>query len=237
MKSFKEFLSESVDTKKLGKAISLVKKISKTLPSNCKNAVTSWSHGTLASGGNDLEDLSVLKTLEHEFKPVRDLLRTLFGSHMELYRGETDRSEENTKHSSGREIYSWTASPKIAAMHANHSKLFPEYSDADVKKALNQFITKGICQLGTYRFIKVKDDPKYFNLYKKREYITGYDVEDIETVLKDIQKDNKESNDELKKNQGKVYKKLIPIDDIVWIVDAINFKELEFIIKGGDRLK
>ena len=236
MKSFKEFLLESVDTKKLGKAISLVKKISKTLPSNCKNAVTSWSHGTLASSGNALEDPTVLKTLEHEFKPARELLKTLFGSHIELYRGETDRSEENTKHSSGREIYSWTASPKIAAMHANHSKLFPEYSDDDIKKALNQFNLKGVSKLGTYKVIKSKDG-KYFNLYQNKNYLTGYDIEDIEDVLSNIQKDNKESNDRLKKNQGKVYNKLIPIDDIVWIVDAMNFKELEFIVKGGDRLK
>lgn len=237
MKSFKHFLLEAVDTKELGQVISLVKKISKTLPSNSKNAVNSWSHGTLASGGNALEDPTVLKTLEHEFKPVKELLKTLFGSHIELYRGETDRSEENTKHSSGREIYSWTASPKIASLHANHSTSYPDYTDNELKNTLNQFKTKGVAKLGNYQFIKTKDDPKYFNLYYKRDYQTGYYTNEIEDVLKQLQKDNKTSNSELKKNQGKVYNKLIPIDDIVWIVDAMNFKELEFIVKGGDRLK
>jgi len=236
MKSFKDFLLEAVDNKKLGQIISLVKKINKTLPSDSKYAVNSWSQGTLSSGSNPLENSSTLKQLEKSFLPVKELMKTLLGSHIELYRGEVERSEENIKHSSGRQIYSWTASPKIASLHANLSAAYPEYTDDELKKTLSQFNLKGVAKLGNYQFIKTKDDPKYFNLYYKRDYQTGYYTSEIEDVLKELQKDNKTSNNELKKNQGRVYKKLIHVSDIIWIVDALNFKELEFIVKGGDRL-
>ena len=223
-------------TKKIGQVVSLVKKIKQHLPPNAQNAISTWSQGIQSSGNNPLENPKILAILESEFLPVRELLIKLFGTHIMLYRGEKPRSNDTELHSGGREIYSWTANPKIANIHANHSQLLPEFSDDAIKKTLNQYKNTGYAKLGDYSFISSKTDTDWFNLYYKKEYQTEYENDEIEDVLQDIKNDRKSQNTNIHSNQGNVYKKSISIDDIVWLMDAHNFTELEFIVKGGDHL-
>jgi hypothetical protein len=219
-------------TKKIGQVISLTNKISKDLPAGIEAALETWGYGVIGQN-NPLENQTVVSQLSQYFAPVRELLKQLFGSHITLYRGEIDRTSDV-----GREnklLYSWSADPGTAAEYARHYVKIDEFTDGDITRAIQQYNKTGYAKFAYYFLARLKEDPEYFNLYQNRELIGEFHNDEILDTLEEIQHTAKQHNLS-RKNNGTVYKKSISIDDIVWIGNAANYKELEFIVKG-DKIK
>jgi hypothetical protein len=107
--------------------------------------------------------------------------------------------------------------------------LYKEITDKEVNDAIKKYNKSGFISFNNYIYVKSKDDPKYFDIFRKqtKEHIT--DGENISKTLKDIQKTHIKNNKRILSN-GKVFEKMVPIDDIVWITNRLDSKE--YIVKG-----
>lgn len=177
--------------------------------------------------------LEIRKQLDAAFAPVKAALKSRFGNHIVLYRGQGEVGKDLPN----RSTLSWTSDPKIAAWFAGVDprlmKLEP-ITDAEIASFLKKYHDTGKASfLGkTYvRSDQPTNDPDlddfYYDIYDRTgDHIT--DGDDIESQLRKEQEYRQSLIDDRDDKFKKVIKAKIPIDDIIWITDRAG--QSEFIL-------
>jgi hypothetical protein len=99
-------------------------------------------------------------------------------------------------------------------------------TDAEIDKLVDQYNRTGYVKVDGVQYMRVKDNPKYYWIYRGREQITdGDDLRDELIGNRDWRQSRKDKRDK----GGQVIAKDIDIDKIVWITNELNDKE--FIVR------
>lgn len=209
----------------LGKIIAAVKKAKMSLPFDAEHVIDNWQRANWSTSklekaysGNGYEEMK--NAIDTAFYPVRQVLRTVYGDTVPLYRGEKIYDQSKREN---RILYSWTADASIAKQFSNTHVKYNELTDEQIKKAVDSYNKTGFTQIGNRRYLRDKEHPEYFLIYdKNRQVIT--DGDDLEEYLRNIQAQQRERNKEYS-NAGQVIQANVPIDDIIWITNDLNSKE------------
>jgi hypothetical protein len=217
-------------SKKLGVVMAAAKRAKALLSSKAEYAIEHWQHanwdsGMLEKAFSGRGDPNLKTDIDHAFAPVKAVLKAQFGKTIPLYRGQ--RIYPSDALSKGRMLFSWTATPKVAK-HFAHNRLMREISDEEIAACVAQYERTGYAKIGREKFVRIKDNLEYFNIFKGLELIT--DGDDLEGYLKDEQAARLEYNTR-HKAKGYVASIAMPIDDIVWITNDLAC--LEFICKNN----
>lgn len=198
-----------------------VLKAEKQLSPKAKQFSSDWNMNWNRGQGQFLQSPEAAE-LQAAFAPVRDKMRRVYGDTIPLYRGERGESDPSKL------LFSWTPERKIAEQFAANSSKFPkQITDAEIEEVLRNFNTRGFAQFRGEKYLRNKDDPRYFDTYNRRnELITGGD--NLEKSLLSDQVERQRYLDSLR-NRGKVYEKEVPIDQTFWIPTGYNLKEPEVI--------
>lgn len=183
-----------------------------------------WSTGPLEQAFRSNSPLA--QEINRAFEPVREVIRSTYGSTIQLYRGQRDYSEKEL--TPNRVLFSWTSDINVAKSFIDRHLPQRVYTDAEIKSAVAQFARTGFCKIGPYSYKLAKDDPEMYWMYRGHSNITGGDVSDLEADLMDNQASQIEYNQELSQT-GKLYTANVSVDDIVWVINDLDSKE--FIVK------
>lgn len=229
MISFIEHLNESLQ-------ISASKKAYKSLSWKAREAIDrwesmSWTDGPLerAVKAND----AVAQEIEQAFAPVRAAIP---GTHITLYRGIVHR-DDYTEWKKGF-LTSWTDDKRVAGHFAGHNgwggssgnwtprPLYPVRSEKEIQDLVDKYNRTGFAQVDHHKYIRSKDDPKYFNIYSRRyNHVTGSD--NFEAHVRSNNEDNKALNVDIqaKLSKGEILTRSIPKSQIIWLTNNLNSKE------------
>jgi hypothetical protein len=216
-----ELLNKNIS---LGKVIDAAMKAKATLSSNAEHVIDAWQKSSwdlsklqTAYSSNAYPELK--QEIDHAFAPVRNVLKSLYGNTIHLYRGETDYDRSTMQN---RTLYSWTATPQIAKKFTSGKK-FKEFSDQEIKNAVDQYNRTGYTKFNNQYYVRDKNNPEYYIIYDRhKQEIT--DGDDLEHELRDEQNERRERNAAYEKNNT-IYEADVPIDDIIWITNDVNCKE------------
>lgn len=225
-------LLESAETKKLGQLISLSKKAYKTLPYEAQQAIKSWEtsmwdEGELSNAFRNKNEL--LTTINKAFMPVKQKMHELFGDTILLHRGQRTLApkgeivNDTGDFNENKVLFSFSFDENVAKdfAHGNYQYHIP--SEAEIKKAVEQYNRTGYVKFGNKHYKRLKDSPEYFGVYNSnRNYITdGDDLENLLMSNRALQMEYKEENE----SQGSVKSIEVPIDKILWLTNNLNSKE------------
>jgi hypothetical protein len=191
--------------------------------------IMNWDEGNLsvAYEKND----PVAQEINQKFEAVREDMRKRYGDTITLYRGidETDRPVR-----SGRLLFSWTSSEQIARLFAGNegnpakNKINP-ITDEEIAAALARYEQTGFVSFRGMKYKINKRSPQYYDIYDRHnQYVT--DGDNLEREFRRKQDYYDEVIAKRNKVPGRVVKKEIPIDDVVWVLMGGNANE--YIVKG-----
>ena len=222
---FLEIISES-------KQIALAKKAYASLSYEARDAINSWESSNWIGGPLEkhiVTNDSIAQEIAQAFQPVRD---SIPGNSVKLYRGIRSREEEHNRHLKHRVLESWTSDRRVAEYFADlrtdqdgngDSKFYNIPSINDIRKAINQYKTKGYVKFANRYYMRNKEHPQYYNIYDRyKNFIT--DGDNIERELMDLYNDAKDYNKEINE-KGQVIERNINKNQIIWITNNLNSKE------------
>jgi hypothetical protein len=204
----------------------------KQLSSEAQEAIDSWESynwtgGTLEQSVKSNDNIA--QEIERVFAPIRENL----GKTIKLYRGMTGKMSD--EYVNKKFLESWTDSKKIAEGFAGlrgpngkgKQQLYNTFSDAEIKKAVDQYNKTGFVTFNNKKYTRYKEDPKYFNVWSmSNSHIT------VSDNLEDWLRSDNEMNIELntgKLNKIKILEETIKTKDIIWITN--NLGSREFIVR------
>lgn len=218
------------------RAIGLSKKAYNSLSHEAKYAIDAWESAMWHTGrlvqsykAND----EIIQEINRAFEPVRAALP----EKVKLYRGLQHDPEGINDHIGWKEVplQSWTEDRRVAEYFAgmrsdqagenrwNH----PVLSDDQIENIVRKYELTGAAKAFGHTFIRNKEYPQYYDIYRGREYIT--DGDNLRQHLEDENQYRKDLMDK-RANAGQVIERDIPRDDIIWITNNLNSKE--YIVKS-----
>lgn len=202
----------------------------KSLSLSAKHAIDQWQASNWDSGALDAAyriNNPLADEITHAFAPVARVIADKYGSTITLYRGQ--REFEVNELNNNRVLFSWTADPAVAKHFAhNTAVMYPEITPDEITKALHKFQTRGFVQIADRVFMRSKDDPEYYIIYRNHAYVTDGLVDNLASDLKNIAQDRVNDNAKISA-RGRVVTAKVPISLIVWVANDLNSKE--FIVK------
>jgi hypothetical protein len=223
MLSFYGYLTEAQE-------INLSKKAFNTLSHTARDMIESWEASNWVDGPLERAfkaNNEVAQEILEAFKPVREYLQKKHGSSIKLYRG---MYRANVNYSEQRILTSWTSDKRVAEHFAGlrradkkwTSTLQEPITDADIKKAVDQYNKTGFVSFRGKKY-KRTSDPQYYDIYdKSRQQIT--DGDNLERDLKSDQDWINQIN-KSKLDKAVVIEKNISISKIIWLTNNLNSKE------------
>lgn len=217
------------------KDYALAKKIFDTLSSNAQRYIESWEWANWDRG-----DLSIsfeagdpiAQEIYQKFEPVREAMRRRYGDTITLYRGIIDDPDRPLR--SDRLLFSWTSREDMAEifagkdMRAKKVDLTP-VTDREINAALDRYERTGFTTFRNKKYKINKQHPEYYDMYDRHNnYIT--DGDNLRREFEYIQSYIDEMRDKMLNYKGRVAKKEIPIDDIIWVL--MGGGSNEYIVRG-----
>lgn len=215
------------------KEYNMARKAFKSLSFEASSAITSWEYSNWDSGklSHHFEQQdNVAQEIISVFAPIRDMMKKQYGDTITLYRGVIP--EPNRPIRADRILFSWSINPDIADIFAGKRparQKFEIVSDAEITNAVAQYERTGFVSFHGIKYIRNKEYPEYYNMYNHHnQYIT--DGDNLERDFNRTRDDRIQSNHNTDEVPGKIFKKQIPIDDIVWILNSQGSQE--YIVNG-----
>lgn len=207
-----------------GRVVAAAIRARASLSPQAAEAVTSWqSHnwntGTLEKAFSGQGRSDIRREIEAAFEPVRAVLRARHGDAVPLYRGQ--RTLRPGERDQGRTLFSWTSDPQVAR-EFGVGRPVREITDGEIAAAVASYRRTGFAKLGREKFLRSRDNPKFYWIYQDRELVT--DGDDLEQHLRQKQEDQRDYNARLRA-RGKVHSQDIPLGDIVWVTNELRCKE------------
>lgn len=219
--SFKQFLTERQE-------INLSIKAFKSLSHYARSAIeewetANWDTGPLAKAVKDRN--AIFDEIVAAFEPIRENLKKRHGERILLYRGMI----KNPGYNKHKLLESWTTDLKVAEHFAGlrtavewRSVLYDVPTDADITRAVAQYRTKGYVKFRGKTYIRNKEYPEYYNIYRGKEFIT--DGDDLLAALKDDQEWLISRNRKVT-DKAIILKEDVAVDRILWVTNNLNSKE------------
>lgn len=220
----------------------LAKSIDANLKGEVAKALDTWvggPHNSLETGfgggvwhPNNLK--AVLKNpelnaeLEASIKPFKDDLRAKHGDTVTLYRYH-GKIPEGAK--PDRELLSFTSDPSVTDKMAQIQPPKKSFTDADIKAKEKEFSEKGEVKVGRYTLKKNEYDSLDIDDPSVGGFLT--DTPSVSEWMKELNGYAKAHNEAQADKSKLIYKKEIPIDDIVYATD--RFGQKEFIVKNKNK--
>lgn len=251
MESFKSYLMERSG---MGE-VRLAANIYKNADSEIKHLLGTWETanwvgGRLEQAFNSNDD--VAKAIMRASQPIRDAIHKREGKTITLYRG-MENARMNAERHGNRPLYSWTSRPNMASLFAGNSQQvrgkivrnssrkvdnpFEGITPADAKRAQQQMQTRGKAIVGPFRLSVSPFNPDYCDIkIRKSGRIKEYADERIDGLAAWFERQKEyieqEQRDMNKRygDEGIVVKQEIPVDDIVWVLNAGG--SMEYIVRG-----
>lgn len=248
--------------------VNLAQRLKKQLSGDARHAIDAWEMSNWVDG--DLSTAyskqnQIYQEIESAAEQLRSVIRSRKGDTVTLYRGIQQSGDDPSRHAN-RAIYSWTTRPKIAAVFAGLGRIDSEkkiklnkdratanqfilsLTDAQAKAIQDTVIKDGKAKWKNLYFVPSPYNNDYTDILKKRNGLPPGRIADIEhnniaRWLIRYRNDEKKFDQEVKsqdKDSGIVFKKEIPVDDIVWVLNAMG--SMEYIVKGhsginGERIE
>lgn len=238
--------------------VNLARRLKTQLSSKAQNAIESWEavnwvDGDLSTAYSKRDD--VYQEIEQAAETIRQTIRDREGDSVTLYRGLKDLEADDADRHTGRKLYSWTTRAKIAAVFAglgtidadNKVKLARDretskqfllsLSDSEAKQIQDTVIQKGRAKWKNLYFKPSSDSNDYTDILLKKQngrffFVADEKPTDVAQWLIRAREDEKQFDQEVKsqgKDTGYVVQKTIPVDDIVWVLNAAG--SMEYIVK------
>ena len=197
------------------------------------HALKSWEWAQWDSGelSNHFEtNNAVAQEIITAFEPIKAMMRRQYGETVMLYRGvipEPDRPIRDD-----RILFSWTINPKIAGVFAGQHPTAKKHdipSVEDITKAVAQYERTGFTTMFNIKYMRNKKQPEYYDMYNRH----NHHITDGDNLTRDLtrsRQDRIDSNADLDNIPGKIFKKQIPIDDIIWVLNGGGAEE--YIVRG-----
>lgn len=119
--------------------------------------------------------------------------------------------------------------PTVHKQFKGLSKLFKVHTDKQIDDAVAFYDKNGWVKFGGYSYIRSKSNPRYYNIYRGKEFQTDGDHGKLGDALRYEQSQSIELN-QPKLHNAKILSQQIDIDRIVWITNRLNCRE--FIVKN-----
>lgn len=237
--------------------VNLAQRLKKQLSSDARHAIGAWEMSNWVDG--DLSTAyskqnQIYQEIERAAEQLRSVIRSREGDTVTLYRGIQQSGNDPSRHAN-RVIYSWTTRPKIAAAFAGLGSIDSEkkiklnkdratanqfilsLTDAQAKAIQDTVIKNGKAKWKNLYFIPSPYNKDYTDILKKRNgrfsHMSDEKHHDIARWLIRTREEEKEFDQEVRsrgKDSGIVVKKEIPVDDIVWVLNAMG--SMEYIVRG-----
>lgn len=251
------FLEFTQLTEQGAKEVNLARRLKDQLSPEARSAIDAWeSHnwvtGDLSTAYSQQND--IYQEIERAVEPIRDAIRAREGDTITLYRGiESDRLEPD-RHAD-RAIYSWTSRPEMAAVFSglatmgreNRVKLNKDkqtsnefilsMSDAEAKSIQDTVMKNGKAKWKNLFFKTSSYNNDYTDILKKvngrfREMGDELTANLARWLIKTREEERQFSADVKAQGQdtGYVVRETVPVDDIVWVLNASG--TMEYIVKG-----
>ena len=215
---FLDITEATEESKRMGHVFNAAKKAFESLPPEIQDDLERWQSMNWIGGPLE-QSLKArdekAQTLLRAFEPVRQILKQTVGNYITLHRGEDLEGNEREKF-----LWSWTLDPRVAKQFARDPEM-SVYGHYELESLINQYKRTGFVKAFGHTYVRDKKDPRYANVWKGREHITG--IGDVEEALRQENQDRMDWNRETK--SGRVRTEEIPVDNIVWITNQYNLKE------------
>lgn len=242
--------------------VNLAQRLKKQLSSDARRAIDAWEmsnwvNGDLSTAYNQKDQ--IYQEIERAAETIRQVIKSREGDAITLYRGIQQSGDDSGRHAN-RPIYSWTTRPKIAAVFAGLGTMGSEkkvklnrdlrttnefllsLTDAEAKQIQDTVIKNGKAKWKNLYFIPSPHHDEYTDILRKINgrfsHMADEKHNDIARWLITTREEEKQFAQEVKdrgKDTGIVVKKQIPVDDIVWVLNAMG--SMEYIVKGHSGLK
>jgi len=248
-------------TEDKAREVNLAQRLKKQLSSASRNAIDTWEmmnwvNGDLSTAYS--EKNSVYQEIEQAAEILRKVIRSREGKTVTLYRG-LHQSDDADRHAN-RALYSWTTRAKIAALFAGLARMGPEnqiqlnrdrktanqfllsLTDEEANQIQDTVIRNGKAKWKNLYFIPSPYNSEYTDILRKINgrfsHMSDERHSDIAQWLIQTREEEKQFNQEVKsqgKDTGYVVQKNIPVDDIVWVLNAAG--SMEYIVKSHSGLE
>lgn len=237
--------------------VNLAQRLKKQLSSDARHAIDAWEMSNWVNG--DLSTAyskqnQIYQEIERAAEQLRKVIKSREGDTITLYRGIQQSGDDASRHAN-RALYSWTTRPKIAAIFAGLATMGSEskiklnkdrktanqfilsLTDAQAKAIQDTVIQNGKAKWKNLYFIPSPHHDDYTDILRKRNgrfsHMADEKHNDIARWLIQTREEEKEFDQEVRsqgKDSGIVTKKEIPVDDIVWVLNAMG--SMEYIVRG-----
>ena len=248
-------------TEAAAREVNLAQRLKKQLSDNAQRAINSWEMANWVDG--DLSTAyskkdQIYQEIERAAETIRKVIRDREGDSVTLYRGLHDNKGDSDRHAD-RSLHSWTTRPKIAAVFAglgtmgsqNRIKLNRDrqtsnqfllsLTDAEAKQIQDTVMRNGKARWKNLYFIPSPHHSEYTDILRKINgrfsHMADEKHNDIAQWLIRTREEEKQFDQEVKnrgKDDGHVVEETIPVDDIVWVLNAAG--SMEYIVKGHSGL-
>jgi len=214
---------KNINDIKFGRVFAAAKQAEKNLSLEAKDFISQWQMsgwptGPLQRAFNGLGDKNIADEILSVFVSVRNTLRREFGDTVRLYRGQRPFAPDELD--PNRTLFSWSSDPKEARLFVGRP--VKVLTDEEIDKAVKQYERSGFVKVGRHSYIRNKENPKYYDIFARKEYIT--DGDNLFRSLKDDQKDQISYNEEISK-RGSVVSEEVPVERIIWVPGNLISKE------------
>lgn len=249
-------------TEQGAREVNLARRLKDQLSPEARSAIDTWeSHnwvtGDLSTAYSQQND--VYREIERAAEPIRGALRAREGDTITLYRGiESDRVDPS-RHAD-RAIYSWTSRPEMAAVFSGLATIGREnrvrlnkdretsnefmlsMTDAEAKAIQDAVIKNGKAKWKNLFFKTSPYNDQYTDILKKvngrfKEMADELTTNLARWLIRTREEERQFSADVKAQGQdtGYVVREIVPVDDIVWVLNAAG--SMEYIVKGRSGLE
>lgn len=237
--------------------VNLAQRLEKKLSEPARRAIRNWEtvnwvDGDLSTAYSKQD--SVYQEIERAAEHVRSVIAKREGRTIPLYRGIKQPSHDSESHAN-RPVYSWTARPKVAAVFAGLGQMGPEnqivlnrdrntsmdfvldLTDAQARQIQDTVLRNGRARWKQLFFKTSSLNSEFTDILRKvngrfRE-IADEKTDNLANWLIKTRQEEKQFNTDVKsqgKQTGRVVKKQIPVEDIVWVLNTAG--SMEYIVKN-----
>lgn len=251
------FLEFTQLTEQGAREVNLAQRLKNQLSSEARNAINTWESHNWVTGDLSTaysQQNEIYQEIERAAEPIRAAIRAREGDTITLYRGVESNRLEPTRHAN-RAIYSWTSRPEMAAVFSglatmgreNRVKLNKDrqtsnefmlsMTDQEAKAIQDTVIKNGKAKWKNLFFKTSPYNDDYTDILKKvngRFSEMGDELTaNLARWLIKTREEERQFSADVKaqgRDTGYIVREIVPIDDIVWVLNASG--TMEYIVKG-----
>lgn len=237
--------------------VNLARRLRNQLSPEARNAIDTWESHNWVTGDLSTaysQQNEIYQEIERAAETIRDAIRSREGDTITLYRGIEGERIDTSRHSN-RAIYSWTSRPEMAAVFSglatmgreNRVRLNKDRStsndfmlsmtDQEARAVQDTVIKNGRAKWKNLFFKTSPYNDEYTDILKKvngrfSEMGDELTVNLARWLIKTREEERQFSADVKAqgRDSGYVVREVVPVSDIVWVLNASG--TMEYIVKG-----